>query len=77
MKGSVRENRKNGSKALPGLPQMHRGGGTPSELESSGDDEEDENEEEGEIILPHSPLPENLALPGDLFWSANDPPPPC
>jgi hypothetical protein len=43
------------------------GGGTPSKLESSGDDEEDKDEEEGEIIFPRSPLPENLHSPGDSF----------
>jgi hypothetical protein len=43
------------------------GGETPSELESSGDDEHDEDEEEGEIIFTCSPLPVNLPSPGDLF----------
>jgi hypothetical protein len=41
-----------------------RGVETPFELESSGDDEE----EEGEIISsPHSPHPKNLPSPSDLF----------
>jgi hypothetical protein len=63
---AAHENKKNGSKALPRLPQRHRGG-TPSKLESSIDDEEDKDEEEGEIIFPRSPLPENLHSPGDSF----------
>jgi hypothetical protein len=41
---------------------------TPFELESSGADKEDEDEEEGEIISsPHSPLPINLPSLGDIF----------
>jgi hypothetical protein len=42
-------------------PGCHKGaeGETPSELESSGDDEEDEEVEEGEMVFPHSPLLEN------------------
>jgi hypothetical protein len=32
-----------------------------------GDDEEDEDEEEGEIIFPHSSLLRNLPSPGDPF----------
>jgi hypothetical protein len=67
----MRENRKNDSKVLPELPQrcarVGGGGETPSELESSGDDEHDEDEEEGEIIFTCSPLPVNLPSPGDLF----------
>jgi hypothetical protein len=56
MKGSMRENRKNGLKALPGLPQRHGGWGeTPSKSEFSGDNDEDEDEEE--IIFPCLPLP--------------------
>jgi hypothetical protein len=56
-KGSAHKNRANFSKVLPGLPQRcggGRGGGeTPFELESSEDDEKDEDE--GEIIFPHLP----------------------
>jgi hypothetical protein len=53
-------------------PDCHRGtegggGRTPSELESSRDDEEGKDKEEGEIIFPFSPLLENLPSPGDLF----------
>jgi hypothetical protein len=75
MKGSARENRKNCSKALPRLPQRGEGGGegTPSKSESTRDVEVDE-EEEGEIIFPHSPLPENLPSPGDLFGQQMGPP---
>jgi hypothetical protein len=42
---------------------------TPSEIESSGDDvEEDEDEEVVNIIpSPHSPHLEDLPSPGDLF----------
>jgi hypothetical protein len=46
------------------------GGEAPSELESSGDDdvEEDEDEEVGEITpSPHSPPPEDVPSLGDLF----------
>jgi hypothetical protein len=49
------------------------GGGTPSKSESTRDVEVDE-EEEGEIIFPHSPLPENLPSPGDLFGQQMGPP---
>jgi hypothetical protein len=42
-----------------------RGGGeTPFELESPEDDEKDEDERE--IIFPHSPHPENLPSPSEL-----------
>jgi hypothetical protein len=76
MKGSMRESRKNGSKALLGLPQWRGGGGggggeTPSTSESLGDDEEDEV---GEIIFLGSLLLDNLPLPGDLFgWQMGAP----
>jgi hypothetical protein len=40
------------------------GGETPFELESSEDDEKDEDE--GEIIFPHSPHPKNLPSPSEL-----------
>jgi hypothetical protein len=49
--------------ALATLEPRGAGGETPSELESSGDDKEDEEE----IIFPHSLLLENLLAPGDLF----------
>jgi hypothetical protein len=72
MKGNVHESRKNGSKALLGLPQWRGGGGeTPSE--SLGDDEEDEDEV-GEIIFLGSLLLDNLPSPGDLFgWQMGAP----
>jgi hypothetical protein len=67
MKGSACENKKNGSKALPRLPQRWGGGEIPSESESLGDNEEDEDNVEGDIIFPCSLLHENLPSPGDLF----------
>jgi hypothetical protein len=47
-----------------------RGEETPSEPESSGGDneEEDEDREEGQVTpLPHSPPPEDLPSHGDIF----------
>jgi hypothetical protein len=43
-------------------PGCHNDAGeeAPYEPESSGEDEGDEDEEEGEIIFPRAPLPENL-----------------
>jgi hypothetical protein len=42
-------------------------GETPFESESFGDDEEDGDEEEGEIIFPCNPTPEILPSSGDLL----------
>jgi hypothetical protein len=67
MKGSAHKNRANFSMVLPGLPQRCGGGGggeTPFELESPEDDEKDEDERE--IIFPHSPHLENLPSPSEL-----------
>jgi hypothetical protein len=69
-KGSMRGNRRDGLRALPGPRTKARGGGgdTPFESKSSGHDEEGEDEEEGLIISsPHSTPPESLPSPGDLF----------
>jgi hypothetical protein len=55
-------------RCCPGYRKGTGGGGegeTSSELESSGENEEDVDE--GEIIIPHSLLPENLSSPSDLF----------
>jgi hypothetical protein len=66
MNGSARK-QKEWLKGVAQAAAKAQGGGTPSKLESSIDDEEDKDEEEGEIIFPRSPLPENLHSPGDSF----------
>jgi hypothetical protein len=72
IKGSALDSRKNGSKALPVLPQRHGGGETPSKTEYSRDAKEDEDE--GEIIFPRSPLHETLLSPGEIFaWQMGVP----